>query len=170
MDLVELLNAIFTTIDGVVEACAGVPEEAGVHKGAGRGGAGRGGAGRAFFCCARFVFHTRSCFSTRPLASLEQDGQEVFLTRNRPFLPLKCHPSFFSPPSPCSGDGGLRLRHLLRCARAVRARRGPRGAAVRRRAALPRRALHLHGVGAARARAAGPSRRPHRRCAWGGPG
>ena len=37
LDLVELLNSIFTAIDGVVEACAGVPEEAGVHKGAGRG-------------------------------------------------------------------------------------------------------------------------------------
>ena len=42
MDLVELLNAIFTALDGVVEACAGVPEEAGVHKGAGWAGP-RGG-------------------------------------------------------------------------------------------------------------------------------
>ena len=42
MDLVELLNAIFTALDGVVEACAGVPEEAGVHKCAGWAGP-RGG-------------------------------------------------------------------------------------------------------------------------------
>ena len=45
MELVELLNSIFTALDGVVEACAGVPEEAGVHKGAGRarqGGHARG--------------------------------------------------------------------------------------------------------------------------------
>ena len=51
LQLVELLNSIFTAIDGVVEACANVPEEAGVHKGAGqagRGGGEGGGAGRGW--------------------------------------------------------------------------------------------------------------------------
>ena len=38
MELVEILNSIFTAIDGVVEACADVPEETGVHKGACGGG------------------------------------------------------------------------------------------------------------------------------------
>ena len=37
LEMINLLNDVFTALDGVVEACASVPEEAGVHKGAGRG-------------------------------------------------------------------------------------------------------------------------------------